>query len=143
MTQATLARPPQAPRRSLPALSSVLLVAVGLLLAVGMTFALADADMVPRVTVVNNGSIPVNVEVRASDDGPGLILDTVQPGTRASTLDVVDQGDRWIFSFSSGGVEGGSMEVSRAKLAANGWRLSVPDEVIARLRAGSFVPSYR
>jgi hypothetical protein len=143
MTQATLARPPQAPRRSLPPLSSVLLVAVGVLLCVGMTIALADPDMVPRVTVVNDSSIPLNVDVRGSDDGPRLILATVQPGTRASTLDVIDQGDRWIFSFSSGGVEGGRVEVSRAKLAADGWRLTVPNEVIARLRAGSFVPSYR
>ena len=143
MTQATLERPPQAPRRSLPPLSTVLLVAVGALLCVGMTLALADPDVVPRVTVVNDSSIPVNVDVRQTAGGPSLILDTVAPQSRASTYDVIDLGNRWIFSFSSSGVEGGSYEVSRAKLAADGWRIRIPDEVLARLRARTFVPSYR
>jgi hypothetical protein len=143
MTQATVARPPQAPRRSLPPLSSLLLVATGALLCLGMTLALADPDVVSRVTVVNDSAIPVNVDVRPTDGGARLILDTVQPQSRASTHDVIDQGDRWIFSFSSGGVEGGSVEVSRAKLAADGWRVRIPDAVIGRLRTGAFLPAYR
>jgi hypothetical protein len=115
----------------------------GALLCFGMTLALADPDVVPRVTVVNDSAIPVNVDVRQTAGGARLILDTVQPRGAASTFDVIDQGDRWIFSFSSGGVEGGSVEVSRAKLAANGWRLRIPDDVTARLVAGPFVPAYR
>jgi hypothetical protein len=143
MTNATLERPPQTPRRSLPPLSTILLVLVGALLCVGMALALTDPDVVPRVTVANDSTIPVNVQVRASAGGPSLILDTVQPGSTASTNDVIDQGDRWIFSFSSGGIEGGTYEVTRAKLAADDWRIRVPDDVIAKLRAGTFVPSYR
>jgi hypothetical protein len=143
MTQATLARPPQAPRRSLPPLSTLLLVVTGALLCLGMTLALADPDVVPRVTVVNDSAIPVNVDVRPTDGGARLILDTVQPRTSASTFDVMEQGDRWIFSFSSGGVDGGSVEVSRATLAADGWRLRIPDAVVARLVTGAFVPPFR
>ncbi len=142
MTQTTLARP-HAPRRSLPPLSSLFLVVVGALLCFGMTLALTDPDVVPSVTVANSSSIPVNVDVRQSDDGPRLILDTVPAHGSARTLDVIDQGNRWIFGFSSGGVDGGSIEVSRAKLAADGWRLQIPDEVVQRLRAGAFVPAYR
>ena len=56
---------------------------------------------------------------------------------------VLEQGDEWIFGFSSGGVEGGSLRVSRAQLAADGWRLEIPDDVTARLQQGSFVPGYR
>jgi hypothetical protein len=143
MTQATLERPPQAPRRSLPPLSTVLLVVIGAVLCFGMTLALADPDVVPRVTVVNGSSLPVNVDVRQTGGGARLLLDTVQPNSRTSTHDVIDQGDRWIFSFSSGGVAGGSVEVSRAKLAADGWRIRIPDDVVARIQAGEFVPSYR
>jgi hypothetical protein len=33
--------------------------------------------------------------------------------------------------------------VSRGKLAADGWRLAIPDDVIARLQSGSFEPAYR
>jgi hypothetical protein len=143
MTHATLERPPQTPRRSLPPISTILLVLVGALLCVGMTLALTDPDVVPRVTVANDSTIPINVQVRATGGGPRLILDTVQPGSTASTNDVIDQGDRWIFSFSSGGVDGGTYEVTRAKLAADDWRIRVPDDVIAKLRSGTFVPSYR
>ena len=65
------------------------------------------------------------------------------PTTSATNLDVLDQGDEWIFTFSSGGIEGGSLRVSRAKLAADGWRVSVPESVIQRLQSGTFVPAYR
>ena len=95
------------------------------------------------MTLVNDSSLPVNVDVRQTDGGARLLLDTVQPSSSASMHDVIDQGGRWIFSFSSGGVEGGSVEVSRTKLAADGWRLRIPADVIRRLQAGEFVPSYR
>jgi hypothetical protein len=143
MTQATLERPPHAPRRARLPLLTILLVLVGALVCVGMTLALADPEVVPRVTVTNDSSISVDVDVRPSEGGARLILDTVQPRSSASTSDVLDQGDRWIFSFSSGGVEGGSYAVSRSKLAADGWRIRIPDSVVDRIRAGEFVPAYR
>jgi hypothetical protein len=94
---------------------------------------------VPRVTVENRGPIPVNVDVRSTNAGSRLGLDTVPAGSAAANLDVLDQGDTWIFGFSSGGVDGGSMRVSRAKLAADGWRLVVPDDVVARLQSSRYV----
>jgi len=142
MTQATMARP-HAPRRSLPPISAIALLVVGALVCVGMTFALEDPAVVPRVTVANPGTIPVNVDVRGSADGNRLILATVPPDAVVPNLDVLEQGDEWIFGFSSGGVDGGSVRVSRAKLAADGWRLSIPDAVLARLQSGAFVPAYR
>ncbi len=119
------------------------LVVVGALLCVGMAFALRDPEIVPRVTVENRSTIPINVDVRGSSDGNRLILDTAPAGATVSTLDVLEQGDEWIFGFSSGGIDGGSVRVSRAKLAADGWRLVVPDDVVARLQSSSFVPVYR
>jgi hypothetical protein len=142
MTQATMARP-DTPRRTLPPFSAVALVVVGALLCVGMALALRDPEVVPRVTVENPSALDVSVDVRSAPDHARLLLATVPPTTEATNLDVLDQGDEWIFGFSSGGVDGGTVRVSRAKLAADGWRVVVPDAVIERLQSRSFVPAYR
>jgi len=142
MTQATMARP-HVPRRTFPPVPLIALVVVGALLCAAMAYALRDPDVVSRVTVRNPGDIAVNVSVRATDDDAQLLLATVPPTTSATNLDVLDQGDEWIFSFSSGGVQGGTLRVSRAKLAADGWRVAVPESVVQRLQSSTFVPAYR
>ena len=142
MTQATMARP-HVPRRTFPPLPLIALVVVGALLCAAMAYALRDPDVVSRVTVENPSDIGVNVSVHPTNDSSQLILASVPPTTSATNLDVLDQGDEWIFTFSSGGVEGGTLRVSRAKLAADGWRVSVPESVIQRLQSGTFVPAYR
>jgi hypothetical protein len=142
MTQATIARP-HVPRRTLPPLPVIALVVVGALLIAITAYALRDPDVVARVTVDNPSSLDVNVDVRPSSDGAHLALAVVGPESEATTLDVLDQGDEWVFSFSSGDIEGGTLRVARAKLAADGWRVVVPPDVIARLQSGSFVPAYR
>jgi hypothetical protein len=142
MTQATMARP-HVPRRTLPPLPVIALVVAGALLVVGVAYALRDPDVVARVTVDNPSSLEVNVDVQPSSDGPHLALTVVTPESESTTRDVLDQGDDWVFSFSSGGVEGGTLHVSRAKLAADGWRVVVPEDVITRLQTGTFVPANR
>ena len=142
MSQATMARP-HVPRRTLPPFSVIALIVVGALLCAAMAYALRDPAVVTRVTVDNPSALNVNVDVRGSIEGGRLVLASVPSDSETSTLDVLDQGDEWIFSFSSGGVEGGDVRVSRAKLAADRWRVVVPPEVIARLQSGSFVPAYR
>jgi len=140
MTQTTMARP-HVPRRTLPSFSLIALVVVGALLCAGMAYALRDPEVVPRVTVENPSALDVNVSVRPPNDTSRLILATVPPTTSATNLDVLDQGDEWIFSFSSGGVDGGTLRLSRAKLAADGWRVEIPESVIQRLQSGTFVPA--
>jgi hypothetical protein len=142
MTQATMARP-HVPRRTFPPVSIVVLVVVAALLCAAMAYALRDPEFVPRVTVENPSQIGVNVSVRPADDASRLILASVPPTTSARNLDVLDQGDEWIFSFSSGGVDGGSVRVSREKLSAGDWRVVVPESVIQRLQSGVFVPAYQ
>jgi hypothetical protein len=142
MTQATMARP-HAPRRSLPPVSVVVLFVVGALVCVGMAFALEDPEVVPRVTVENRSTMPVNVDVRGSADGKRLILGTVPAGATVSTLEVLEQGDDWIFGFTSGGVDGGSVHMARSRLAGEGWRLVVPAHVVDRLQTAPFIPPYR
>ena len=141
MTQTTMMRP-HAPRRTFPPISVIALVVVGVLLCAAMAYALRDPDVVPRVTVDNPSELDINVSVHPAGNDGRLILATVPPTSSAANLDVIDQGDDWIFTFSSGGIDGGSMRVSRAKLAADGWRVAVPDSVIRRLQDGTFVPAY-
>jgi hypothetical protein len=141
MTQATMARP-QSPRRTFPPISVIALVVVGVLLCAAMAYALRDPEVVSRVTVENPSELDVNVSVHPAGDDARLILATISPTSTATNLDVLDQGDDWVFSFSAGGVEGGSLRVPRAKLAADDWRVVVPDSVIQRLQAGTFVPAY-
>jgi hypothetical protein len=141
MTQATMARP-HAPRRTLPPISVIALVLVGALLCAVMANALRDPDFVSRVTIENPSQLSLNVSVHPANDDAQLLLATVGPTTSATALDVLDQGDDWIFSFSSGGIDGGTLRVSRATLADDGWRLVVPESVIRRLQSGAFVPAY-
>jgi hypothetical protein len=142
MTQATMARP-HVPRRTFPPISLIVLTALGVLLCAGMIYALRAPDLVSRVTVDNPSSIDVNVSVRPSTHGSRLLLATVPSHGTAQNLDVLDQGDDWVFGFSAGGVDGGVVRVSRAKLAADGWRVEIPQSVIDRLQSGKFVPAYR
>lgn len=142
MTQATMARP-QVPRRTFPPLPLTALLVVGALLCAAMAYALRDPQVVPRVTIDNPSALDINVSVRPADDSSRLILATVPPSTTATNLDVLDQGDDWIFSFSSGGIEGGTLRVSRAKLAADDWRVAIPGAVVQRLQSGTFVPAYQ
>jgi hypothetical protein len=141
MTQATMARP-HVPRRTFPSLAIIVLVIVGALLCAAMAYALRDPEVVSRVTVDNPSTVDVNVSVRPSGDESRLILATVSPNSSARNLDVLDQGDNWIFSFSSGGVDGGSVRMSREQLAADDWRVVVPESVIQRLQSGTYVPAY-
>jgi hypothetical protein len=142
MTQATMARP-DAPNRTQPPLFLVVLTIAAGLACLAMTYALREPDVVPRVTVENPGSIDVGVDVRSTPGGARLILSNVAPRARTTNLDVADQGDDWIFSFSSGGVDGGTLEMSRAQLAEDDWRIVIPDDVLTRLQTESFVPAYR
>jgi hypothetical protein len=142
MTQATMTRPDTPGRTSIP-FSLVAVVVVGAIICVAMAFALRDPDVVPRVTVVNPSTVDVNVRVHPADDPSSLILATVSGGTSAANIDVLEQGDEWVFDFSAGGVDGGSVRMSRAHVAREGWRVEIPDDVIARLQSGSFVPAYR
>ena len=126
-----------------PTVSVVVLFVLGALLCVGMALALAGSRDRAPVTVENRSTIPVNVDVRGSAAGSRLLLGTVPAGATVSTLDVLEQGDDWIFGFSSGGVDGGSVHMSRPKLAADGWRLVVPEQVVDRLQTSPYVPPYR
>jgi hypothetical protein len=128
---------PHAPRRSGPPVSVIILFVVGALLCVGMAFALRDPDVVARVTVTNTSTLAVNVDVRGTTSGNRLVLDTVPPGGRTANVDVLEQGDQWIFGFTSGGVDGGTVSSRWARRCSppGCWRASAGVSVSPRSRS--------
>ena len=86
-----------------------------------------------HVAIVNRGETPITVAVSSSTDDGVQLLGTVEPASTHTVHDLFDQGSSWVFSFSSAGVDLGSIRVSRAALADQGWRFVVPAAVLDRL----------
>lgn len=128
--------------------STRLLAAVlGALALVAVLVALAPAfrseSPVARVTIENPTVYTVNVEVSGHGDGDWLDLGAIGREGAKTVEQVTDQGDRWTFRFSYGGVDGGQVTLARADLAAAGWRLTVPETVGQRLHDAGLSPSAR
>ena len=111
--------------------ASVLVVGVTLLLRV--EHSLRGAPKVPQVEVLNRSDLLVDVDVSGASREGWLEVATARPGTVTTTRDVVDQGDTWYFRFRWAGIDGGELRMSRAELEDAGWRISVPDRVVAAL----------
>ena len=126
---------------------TVLGLVLALALVVGVVVELAPRVAVPphvaRVRLVNPTVYHLNVEVAAQPDGPWVDLTTVTRESTATAGEVLDQGAQWVFRFSYGGVDAGTVEVARTDLAAAGWALRPPDAVGDRLRSAGLVPSAR
>jgi hypothetical protein len=100
----------------------------------------SSVSFVSRVTIANPTDFPVNVEVSGEGRAKWLSLGSTEARSDATTRDVVDQGDVWVFRFDYLGVHGDTVEVSRADLAQAGWRVEVPQTVEEDLRALGFQP---
>jgi hypothetical protein len=114
-------------------------VAVGIVAEVAP--ALRFPPHVARLTVVNPSVYHVNVDV--TDVGRRSWLDVGTAGReRTRTVEEIpDQGRRWVFRFSYGGIDAGEIVMARSELEAARWRLTVPDHAIDRLRTAGFPPS--
>jgi hypothetical protein len=116
------------------------LAAVGVVAAFGLLITLLlvlvrDPATVPRLTVVNETDSVVEVEVASGSGGGWIGLGAVDPGASHSYTDVLDQGDRWRFRFSSGRAQAREREWSRSELEADGWRMTIPARVGRELEA--------
>ena len=107
---------------------------------VALAAAMRGPGFVDEVTVVNESPFDVHVEVRAPD-GPVLGLGTVPRGRELPFTSVLDQGDTWSFSFSSGGEDGGRVDVARRDLEQDGWRLTIPATTMSRLERAGLAPA--
>jgi hypothetical protein len=97
---------------------------------------LDEPARVGRITIANPSEFVVDVSVTSGAHHGWLVLSGVPVGATRDYHDVLDQGDTWVFSFRAQGRDGGELSVPRADLHANGWNLTVPGQVLDRLRAG-------
>src|SRR5436305_4243754 len=104
------------PRRVLVAGLAVVAVAV---LAIAVAPWFRTESPVARLTIDNPTVYQVNVEV-SGDGGGWLDLGAVDRQGSKTVEEVTDQGARWVFRFSYGGVDAGEVPVARTDLAAAG-----------------------
>jgi hypothetical protein len=91
---------------------------------------------VHRVSIDNETSYALNVEVTGANHDGWTGLATAERERTTDVSDVVDQGKTWIFRVDSQGVDGGEITVSRDDLVRAGWKVVIPASVGTRLAAG-------
>jgi hypothetical protein len=114
-------------------------LAAAAMLAIGLWIT-RGPDFVGRVRVSNASGYDLNVDVTGAERDGWLPISVAAGGLTTTTKDVVDQRDTWIFRFAYAGNAAGELSVSRAELAKRGWRIAVPEDVSARLRAEGIQP---
>lgn len=145
MTPSVVSRPrpqpiPQAKRRDDLLYIALALALLGLVTLVAP--ALELPPVVPELTVENPHQWNVTVTVTGADRDASLAVGALERETTQTFLRTVDQGERWIFSFRYGGIDGGELVLSRTELEEAGWQIKVPDEFAARMRTASVSPSF-
>lgn len=119
----------------------IVLAIVAVIGFVAVSMLVPSPHTVDRVTIKNGSEFDINVEAtNASHDGwtpVGIAL--AHADTEIN--DIVDEGDVWIFRFTSQGRDAGELRVARSDLEANDWALSVPASVVQRLRDAGAPPS--
>ena len=112
-------------------LVTVPFVVVALLVAASALRLPAHVD---EVTIDNPHDWPAHVQVTDADRDGWLGVGTVGPETEQGFLDIVDQGEIWIFRFSYAR-EAVELRVSGARLEGDDWQVTVTDEFAETLRA--------
>ena len=95
---------------------------------------------IERVVVVNPTAYDVHVDVRAKDRPGWSGLGNARHEAETPFHEVVDQGDTWVVRFSYGDEDGGEITLSRRRLAADRWRIEVPEDVGRRLAEHGISP---
>lgn len=119
------------PPRTPPPMLLVILLVVATIAGYNV---LRGPGPIERISVTNPSDFDVLVEVREHDSDLWMGLGHAQPQSTEQFTEVADQGATWVFRFTAQGVIGGESRRSRASLKANGWRLTVPSQVIQFLR---------
>ena len=133
--------------RPAPSSSAIALLPYGLAAIAAVVLAVVAAGLargpafVDRVDVVNRSPYELLVDIQRGPDEGWVRIGYIDQDASTSVREVLDQGDRWTFRFRAQGREGGRITLSRADLARADWRLDVPAEVEARLRAAGAPPS--
>jgi hypothetical protein len=123
------------PARSLAVRTGAIVVVAAAVLY-GMSTRAAP-DVVPEVTIVNEGPYPLRVSVGRPGVAGHIDLGTVEPQSTRRFLEVLDQGRTWAVSLRSGTVDLGVHEVPEEEMGS-GW--SVPETVLEQLEALGVAP---
>jgi hypothetical protein len=89
---------------------------------------------VERITISNPTGYDLDVQVSDANREGWLPTGIVEAGSEQVSEHVIDQGGVWNFRFLHWGDPVGELELTRAELERNGWRLEVPAQVEERLR---------
>jgi hypothetical protein len=97
---------------------------------------------VDHIEIVNPTVFQVEVDVRSArardTTGDGwMALGGIRRESRRTLDEILDQGERWTFRFSYGGVVAGEVTLGRAQIET----VTIPGEVAARLAEAGFAPS--
>ncbi len=77
----------------------------------------------------------ITVEANDGQDAAWTPVGTVEAGESITFERVFDQGEEWVFRFSSQGRDAGELARTRAQLEESGWQVAVPASVGAALQA--------
>lgn len=121
-------------QRSREAIGTVVAGAAVVILVLAVVPFLRGPVFVRRLTIANPTAYEVNVEISGSQGSGWLDLGTVPREREVALENVVDQGGKWTFRFSSGGVFAAEMALSRADLEQGQWRVNIPDGIAVPLQ---------
>lgn len=114
------------------------LIAMGaaacVVLAVGVLMLSAEPARVDQLTVTNPSEYQIRVQL-----GDSPLID-VEARTSRQYRNVFDQGEQWVFTFSSQSIEAGTIEIDRSTLANNNWTIVIPEYIIETLREAPIQP---
>jgi hypothetical protein len=96
---------------------------------------------VPRQRRLASADEHGSVSVRSRDDRGVVGIGTVAPDETYQFREVVEHGDAWVVIFSSAGVVGGDLSLSRQQLDERDWIITIPMEVDRELAASGVKPS--
>ncbi|HEX8769471.1 MAG TPA: hypothetical protein VF711_01740 [Acidimicrobiales bacterium] len=119
--------------RSREAIGSLVAAVAVLVLVLAVFPLLRGPAFIPHLTLVNPTAYQVNVEASGSTRDGWLDLGSVSRESEVALEGVADQGQRWSFRFSSGGVFASEMVVSRVDLGRGNWRVNIPDGIAVPL----------
>ena len=109
------------------------------LLAAALFFGIVPRMFVSPATVaqlrlVNQTPYALDVEVTDAQLQGWTAVGTAEPAGQTVIQDVIDQGNSWVFHFSSQGEDGGEVHVTKAELTGSGWQVVIPSSVGTQLQ---------
>jgi hypothetical protein len=119
-------RPPRSASRAALVVGGTVVAAAVIWFILAIT---ATPDTVPRITVVNDSAVDVEVAV-APASGAGVVdLGPIAARSTRSIRDVIDQGDRWVFVVETTRDRLGAVAVDRDRLVRDGWTVHLRSDL--------------